>query len=288
MELTADQAAAALAAELPERVVPDLAVAEMIERKEEMEVSADDLAALGLAAPAPAAEPVGPIEPVNTRVLNAAVSAAVNAVVNASAGTSTTPARLNAAAVNAAVNAAMAATRDVPLDEVSVAPTANTGPAQNLVFSPAINAPAAAVNSGPELEEANLDEMPEGEPVNSAPMPMQMPAQTQNAQVNSQVNVQTSTQPVLVVPLNVGAAPPAAEFMNSPAPGAPPTFAVDTSERAMNASGLSGGGGTPRRAGGSRSASPKRGGGGSGGSGNSGSNQMSSAPNVKVNVVKQG
>ena len=286
VELTADQAAAALSAELPERVVPDLAIPEMIERKEEMEVSADDLAALGLAAPTATAEPVAPIEPVNTRVLNAAVEAAVNAVVNASA-TSTTPARLNAAAVNAAVSAAMAATKDVPLDE-KVAPAASANaPSQNLVFSPAFaNAAAAAPSGAPDLEEANLDEMPEGEPINSAPT---APAPVQN----SQVNVQTSTQPVLVVPLNVGAAAPTAppaEFMNSPAPGAPPTFAVDTSERAMNATGLSGGGaggGNSRRSGGgSRPSSPKRGGGSSGGSSNS--NQMSAAPNVKVNVVKQG
>ena len=46
---------------------------------------------------------------------------------------------------------------------------------------------------------------------------------------SNQVNVQTSTQPVLVVPLSMvpNTAPPA-EFLQSPAPGTPPTFAVDT------------------------------------------------------------
>jgi hypothetical protein len=46
------------------------------------------------------------------------------------------------------------------------------------------------------------------------------------------VNVQTSSQPVLVVPLNMSSqqgGQASAQYLNSAAPGAPATFAVDTS-----------------------------------------------------------
>ncbi len=109
-----------------------------------------------------------------------------------------------------------------------------------------------------------------------------------NNQRQGSVNVQTTTQPVLVVPLNVGTqqggyAPPA-EYIPPPGPGAPPTFAVDTRDDVMKAAGL--GSSEPRR-GGSRPASPRSGPPSRRSSGGSTMDAMS-APNVKVNVVKQG
>ncbi len=110
-----------------------------------------------------------------------------------------------------------------------------------------------------------------------------------NNQRQGSVNVQTTTQPVLVVPLNVGSqqggyAPPA-EYIPPPGPGAPPTFAVDTREHVMNAAGFE----MASRKGGnaSRSASPRSAPASRRSSGGSTMDAMS-APNVKVNVVKQG
>jgi hypothetical protein len=94
------------------------------------------------------------------------------------------------------------------------------------------------------------------------------------------VNVQTNNQPVLVVPLSM-TSQPSAQLVKSPAPGAPATFAVDTSSltpsqpRSRSASGGSSRapspGGTPRvnvtKTGGSSEASP-------------------AAPNTRVTVVK--
>lgn len=270
VELTADQQRAALEAELPELVLPEVTVAEVLEKKEDAEVSLEDLAALGAVAPGPDAEPA----PVNTKVLNAAVEAAVNAVVNS--GTSTSPERMNAAAVNAAVTAAVAAARNVSVEEPEPT-TSLQSIVQNLSMMPA--APAAVpVAEG--LEEADLDAMPEGEPI-MAYQPAQPALQQGGAQG---INVQTSTQPVLVVPLSVGQSAPPAQYIPPPAPGAPPTFAVDTDERSMAAAGLSGA--APSRGGsrGSRAPSPRapsRSRAPSGGT-------ESIGPNVKVNVVKSG
>lgn len=271
VELTADQARAALDAELPELVMPETTVAEVMEKKEEPEVSLDDLAALGAIAPGPDAEAAANAAPVNTRVLNAAVEAAVNAVVNS--GTTTSPERMNAAAVNAAVNAAVAAARNVPAEDASFnATTANAVQplTQNLTLVPASN--SAAPTFGAEgLQEADLDMLPEGEPVNAGISNNGLGNSAQayvnqaNAAMNQRplqqggaqgVNVQTSTQPVLVVPLSVGNQAPPAQFIHPPAPGAPPTIAVDTDERSMAAAGLSGGW-APRSRPASRSSSPR-------------------------------
>jgi DNA-directed RNA polymerase II subunit RPB2 len=303
VELTADQAAAALSAELPERVVPETAVPEMIQPKEEEEARPEDLAAMGAIAPEES-EDTGPLEPVNKTVLNAAMTAAVNAVIDKANTGTATRSSLNATAVNAAVNAAMAAARNVNVAEGPTGPAAPTGLQalpQNLVFTPAAAAPAApAAPTGElgELEEADLDALPEAAPITgratapasqqpSAVLPPAPAGIVQAGGATAPVNVQTATQPVLVVPLNVGAAAPPAEYIGPPAPGAPPTFAVDTSARAMNAAGFSGvGGGGAPSASRSRPASPRGGGGGS--KSRSGSMDALSAPNVKVNVVKSG
>lgn len=298
VELTADQARAALEAELPELVMPETTVAEVMEKKEEPEVSLDDLTALGAVAPGPDAGAAA--APVNTRVLNAAVEAAVNAVVNS--GTTTSPERMNAAAVNAAVNAAVAAARNVPAEAAAPNAAAVQPVSQNLTLVPAASLNTAAPAFGAEgLEEADLDMLPEGEPVNAGINNAGLGNSTQayvnqaNAAMNQRsfqqggaqgVNVQTSTQPVLVVPLSVGNQAPPAQFIPPPAPGAPPTFAVDTDERSMAAAGLSGGW-APRSRPASRSSSPR---GPAPPRSRATSNGVpeSIAPNTKVTVTKSG
>jgi hypothetical protein len=47
------------------------------------------------------------------------------------------------------------------------------------------------------------------------------------------VNVQTSTQPVLVIPMNVGKPPAATQMIQPPINGAPSTISVDTSQNAI-------------------------------------------------------
>jgi hypothetical protein len=114
---------------------------------------------------------------------------------------------------------------------------------------------------------------------NSAPMSQQQQQGGGGNYNENGVNVQTTTQPVLVVPLSM-TSQPSAQLVKSPAPGAPATFAVDTSSltpsqpRSRSGSGSSRGstpGGTPRvnvtKTGGS-------------------SESMPSAPNTRVTVVK--
>jgi hypothetical protein len=306
VEMTADQIQAALTAELPDRVVAETEVPEMIEKKEDEGVRPEDLVAMGFTGPEDT-ETAGVAKPMNTRVLNAAMEAAMNAVVNTTTRGDVTAQRLNSVAVNAAVNAAMAAAREAPLDASGItAPTSSVLP-QNMVFTPANTSVAintarlaqAPTSTSGELEEADLDAMPEGAPIaseqqpgtSSLPQIQQQPVvMTGGSQASAPVNVQTSTQPVLVVPLNVGQAQaPAAQYLPPPVGGAPPTFAVDTSEQAMAAAGLSSGYAPQARSrAASRSASPGTRPRAQSGANSSGNSAALSAPNVKVNVVKQG
>lgn len=307
VELTADQQRAALEAPLPERVLPETDVPERIEPKEELTVRPEDLSALGVVPPGLEPEEGTGAEapPVNKQVLNAAVNAAVNAALD-TAATSTSAARVNAAAVNAAVNAAIAAANAVPAPVDAPVTSAAAAPTTSLTltaFQPVAPAPA---ESG--LDDADFEALPGDE--EGAPLQRgggTAVSSTHATSMRSEVNVKTSTQPVLVVPLQV--APPAttappAEMVPPPAPGAPPTFVVDTGDRAMGAMGLTRpqtGGGTRRVGGHSRS--PSRGGAGGatnaasygtgkvtvtklGGGGDNAS--ASTGANVKVNVVKQG
>jgi hypothetical protein len=116
------------------------------------------------------------------------------------------------------------------------------------------------------------------------------PAAQQGGGQGQGVNVQTSTQPVLVIPMNVGRSVAPTEIIQSPMPGAPKTIAVDTSDSALR---MIGGGATPAAR--PRSTSPRRGS-SSGGStpvvnvsreGSSGASANSN-PNVRVTVMKQG
>lgn len=141
------------------------------------------------------------------------------------------------------------------------------------------------------IEETTLDDIPYSEE-GGTPAP-----QMQGGGGGGGVNVQTTNQPVLVIPMNVGVPAARTEYYNSPMPGAPGTFAVDTSPGAMKSLGLplpqqrvaAAGGGTTRRS--SGGGSFNRGGGGGAapvvtvqrqGAG------PSNNPNVRVQVTKQG
>ena len=139
-----------------------------------------------------------------------------------------------------------------------------------------------------------------------APMSLQQPGRQQNLQGGggnssngSGVNVQTTSQPVLVIPMNVGQAAPT-EIIRSPIAGAPSTIAVDTSEKALNSLGLPPQNQRP----GNRGISPNArrpssaGGGGGGGSKSAtpvvrvqrqgaSSSASSTNSNVRINVTKQ-
>lgn len=316
VELTADQQRAALEAALPERTVLETVVPEVLEKTDIPEASAEDLSALGYGE-----EELKP--KVNSKVLNAAVEAAVNAALTTT--TSSVPGRVNSAVVNAAVNAAIAATNALPerdtdatnaTNAINARSGTNSQSLQNLSFglpgqsstngrttgsTMSFTVPQTMQqqqqqqqqsyqqqNSG--LGEDDYDEFPEDSELRQGSI---MP-RSQSRQ--SQVNVQTSTQPVLVVPLNVAqnsSAPPA-EYIGSPAPGAPPTFAVDTGDRAMNSSGLNNSSSSNYNSSSSnnsnrnRSRSPRQGSSNSSANSNGLSSAVNSNPNVQVSVNKLG
>jgi hypothetical protein len=291
IELTADQQRAALAAKLPERTLLETTVPERLEKKEEAVVRPEDLSALGFADEGPALKPS-----VNSRVLNAAVEAAVNAALT----TSTVPGKVNSAVVNAAVNAAIAASNEMPAatndsNWGSVPPPppgapgsaiqqAKPPPLGALQFTSAaptqtsMQAPTPLLAQTQGLGEDDYDAFPEDSDV--APG-LAMPQQQQQQQ--SQVNVQTTTQPVLVVPLNMAQQQTSpAEYLGSAVPGAPPTFAVDTGPRSMASAGLPAATAAPTINRRSASRSP--------GATRAQSSQINSAtaPSTRVNVIKEG
>jgi len=170
-ELTADEEDRLLSTVLPERVLLDTEVPEMIAPAEEVEVNPDDLTALGL----------------------------------------TKAEEEEKSAVEAATAAAAAA------------PAAPAAPNSFTIQLPAgMNASSAAEP----LQETTLDDLPFAEEeVGEAPA-------ATAPQNRGSVNVQTTSQPVLVIPMNIGTPAPT-EIINPPMPGAPATLAVDTSESAM-------------------------------------------------------
>jgi hypothetical protein len=306
VELTADQQRAALEAALPERTVLETVVPEVLEKTEDVEASAGDLSALGYGE-----DEEQELKPkVNSKVLNAAVEAAVNAALTTT--TSSVPGRVNSAVVNAAVNAAIAATNALPERDTNANSGTNSQSLQNLSFGLPGQSSTNGRTSGstmsftvPQtmqqqqqqqqfqeksgLEEDDYDEFPEDSELRQGSI---MPRSNSR---QSQVNVQTSTQPVLVVPLNVAqnsSAPPA-EYIGSPAPGAPPTFAVDTGDRAMNSSGLGSSSSnynssSSNNSNRNRSRSPRQGSSNSSAGSNGLSSAVNSNPNVQVSVNKLG
>jgi len=127
------------------------------------------------------------------------------------------------------------------------------------------------------LEETTLDDIPYSEEQGAPAM--------QQGGGNNGVNVQTNSQPVLVIPMNMKAPAPT-EFINPPMRDTPGTFAVDTSQNAMNSLGLpvaaQRGGASRRNSGTPSKGAPvvtvQR----------QGSSTPSSNANVRVQVTKQG
>jgi hypothetical protein len=268
VNLTEDQTTAALEAELPERLLEETAEVERIEPTEE--APAVNNAALGVVQ-----EDEEEAAPVNAKVLNAAVEAAVNATLKAT----TTSGRVTAAAVNAAVNAAVAAARQVP-EEVATGPTG--APANTFQMTPAAN----SFQMSPAANSLQMTPAADGSATFSAPVGLgeedfsslddsaapvaSPPAQQQGGGGSSSVNVQTSSQPVLVIPMNVGPPPAATQMIGPPVNGAPSTISVDTSRNAIQ--------NTIEQT--SQRPKSRRGSGAS--------NSSAPAANAIVNVIKQG
>jgi hypothetical protein len=229
-EIAADEEERLLATVLAERVLLDTEVPEMIAPKEEVEVSPEDLAGLGLTKEEE--EEKDEKEKELTQIV------------------------------------------DVP-------PVTGQTNTVTIQLPQGMNVQKAVQPQG-DLEETTLDELPYSEEGPSQP---QSQPQQGGGGGGGGVNVQTSNQPVLVIPMNVGAAAPT-EFYRPPMSGAPGTIAVDTSPGAMNSMGLptpqQRGGGTTRRSGGGGAAPvvrvQRQGAGGP-------SNQNA---NVRVQVTKQG
>jgi DNA-directed RNA polymerase II subunit RPB2 len=177
-DLTAEQRRSLLEKPLPERVLPETEVPEIIPQAEEPEVRPEDLAALGVAEDKEAIEPrVTPAPPVPVPNATESNQGVVLQLGNMNIGMP--PPQANA-----------------------MAPPPPVGQ--------------------PLLEDDDTDDMPFA--VNN----QAAPSMNQNS-----VNVQTTNQPVLVVPLSMNQAPAKTELIPPPAPGAPSTLAVDTSENAM-------------------------------------------------------
>ena len=228
-ELTADEEERLLSTALPERVLLDTEVPELIPQVEEPEVKLEDLAGLGAVEPEEAPPPVAPPK---TNTLTIQLPAGMDV---AEVGAPPPPPALGEQAVNLAPNAA--------------------------------------------LQEDTLDDLPF---VDDAP-----PAQTGGARQGS-VNVQTSSQPVLVIPMNIGTHA-TTEVIQPPMPGAPHTLAVDTSSRAMSSMNLHP---SPEPRSRSNSGSKRFSGGSAPGAvvtvKREGSSPTPPASNVRVSVTKQG
>jgi hypothetical protein len=238
-ELTADEEERLLSTALPERVLLDTEVPEMIPPSEEPEVKLDDLTALGATIP----EEIVP------------VPVAANSVPLPKSNMLTIQ-------LPSGMDMMSASGQPAPLN------------------APALNAPLSA------LKEDTMDDLPYADDYGEqAPAPMPQPSVGRQ----NPVNVQTTSQPVLVIPMNIGTSA-ATELIQPPMPGAPATLAVDTSARAMSSLNLQ-----PSQEPRSRSNSPgKR----FSGNGNPGAvvtvkregatAAPSSNPNVRVSVTKQG
>ena len=293
VDLTADQQATALKSVLPERVYADTVLPERLEIPKEPEVSTNDLSSLG-AIPEASGDVVE--KPVNAVVLNAAMNAAVNAALNS---TSTSPSKVQSEAVNAAVNAAVSAANSVNVSNTSGknainanAPVTNSG-VNSMQFSVAQpytgpeEPPGVTFSEEEPIGENDYESLDDGLTAANTRANAVLNSRPANAPVGGTggINIQTNSQPVMVVPMNVSQ-PAASQYVPSPAPGAPPTLSFDTSEPVMRNLGLP----PPPTNSRANSRSPSNGRSRSNSGANSSSNSVSasSAPNVKVNVVKEG
>jgi hypothetical protein len=226
-ELTADEEERLLSTVLPQRVLLDTEVPEMIAPTEEPEVKPEDLTALGLTEE----EEVAEAPP--------AVTTTISAI----------------------------------------------GPATNS-FTIQLPAGMTAPSASDTLQETSMDDVPFTEEEISAPA--SEPVAANNARSNG-VNVQTTSQPVLVIPMNIGTAAPT-EAISPPMPGAPTTLAVDTSERAMRGLNLPATGQNRRSNSGNRAvgSAPARANAVVNVQREGSTTPTNSNPNVRVSVTKQG
>jgi hypothetical protein len=280
VDLTGEQVAVALKTALPERVYPETLLPERLEVKEEQTVSAEDLSALG-------ATDVEQ-KPVNAVVLNAAMNAAVNAALNS---TSSSPSKVQSETINAAVNAAVSAANSV---NTGIPVTGPIAPSNSATNSLQLNVASPSGPTFSEEEPIGEDEYETLGPINTGANSGLTGANSgMNSRANSgmnsgltgtnsgSINVQTNSQPVLVVPMNVSQQP-SSQYIPPPAPGAPPTLAFDTSEPVLRNLGL------PPTNANSNSRRQRTNSNASANSANSANSAANSAPNVKVNVVKEG
>jgi DNA-directed RNA polymerase II subunit RPB2 len=259
-ELTDEQQRVALTAPLPERILPETTVPELIQQQEELSAREEDLDALGAAtAEAVAAQARSEAEAEAAAEEAQRTAMAASAVPVPGAPAPQTLGALGPAPANG-------------LPTVVLQPAAPAAPPRSIVMG-------ETLEGG--LEAQQLPDL--------GGIPTQAPAASPYP-----VNVQAASQPVLVMPVNVAqpvAAAPTGEYYPPAAPGAPGVFAVDTSPQAMASAGFSSGSPGAQR-GGARASSP----GGSGAprlnitkAGGSGADSAAmSNPNVRITVNKMG
>lgn len=185
--LTADQQQQLASAPLPERVLLETTVPELVPVTEEVAASPADLAALGA----------------DEELAEESIEGA-NRLANAAIGFAGPPLRSEEPAEVPDIDALTAL--NTARNSARVAPMARDEPVES------------------DLREDNMANVPFSNAAAAAPA------------ASGSVNISSSSQPFLVVPVNVGAS--GAEFLPPTVPGAPPTIAVDTSAQAMRSIGL--------------------------------------------------
>lgn len=182
-ELTADQQQQLATAPLPERVLLETTVPELVPVTEDATASPEDLAALGA----------------TEEVADESIEGSIRFA-------------------NAAIGL-----EEPRAEAVAEVPDIDALTALNTARNSARTAPLARDTRAVDLQEDTMENVP----FVSAPA---------NGSGSGSVNVSSSSQPFLVVPVNVGTA--GAEFLPPTIPGAPPTIAVDTSAQAMRSIGI--------------------------------------------------
>ena len=186
--LTADQQQQLASAPLPERVLLETTVPELVPVTEEVAASPADLAALGA----------------DEELAEESIEGA-NRLANAAIGFAGPPLQADAPAEVPDIDALTAL--NTARNSARVAPMARDEPVES------------------DLREDNM-----------ANVPFSNVAAAAAPAASGSVNISSSSQPFLVVPVNVGTS--GAEFLPPTVPGAPPTIAVDTSAQAMRSIGL--------------------------------------------------
>jgi hypothetical protein len=259
-ELAADEAERLLSTVLPEKILLATEVPAMIVPEEQPEVGPENLAALGLSA--------------EEEEEKEALAEAVAPVLVSSPNT---------------VNIQLPPGMNVAQQQV-VAEQIDEG-GDDIPFSP--EAPMALQQPQQQFQQQFQQQNQPQQFQQQQQQQQNQPQQFQQGGGGNSVNVQTSSQPVLVIPMNVGQAAPT-EIIQPPMRGAPGTIAVDTSDRALNSMGLPSSQQRPQRGGTSPHARRPSSGGARGGNPvvtvqrQGSSSPSSSNSTVKVQVTKQG